>query len=203
MCIRDRTCTKLEKAIYELEQLDIDSELDDHEKLSEWTDLNKHHTNLTKELATVERALEQADKNVQKIGGDLDNLEHAKCYACGQELHDEKLESLRDKVQRDYGDAHTYMIEISEKQEKVQKKLNEIGDLSRKPNTFYETAKEAYEHRGNVENLKKALQEKEEETDPYQEQIDDLKDTALQEVNWDTINELKSTKNIKTSYINY
>ena len=188
------TCTKLEKAIYELEQLDIDSELDDHEKLSEWTDLNKHHTNLTKELATVERALEQADKNVQKIGGDLDNLEHAKCYACGQELHDEKLESLRDKVQRDYGDAHTYMIEISAKQEKVQKKLNEIGDLSRKPNTFYETAKEAYEHRGNVENLKKALQEKEEETDPYQEQIDDLKDTALQEVNWDTINELKSTK---------
>ena len=68
------------------------------------------------------------------------------------------------------------MIEISEKQEKVQKKLNEIGDLSRKPNTFYETAKEAYEHRGNVENLKKALQEKEEETDPYQEQIDDLKE---------------------------
>ena len=188
------TCAKLQKAIYELAQLDIDSELDDHEKLSEWNDLNKHHTNLTKELATVERALEQADKNVQKIGADLDNLEHAKCYACGQELHDEKLESMRDQVQRDYGDAHTYMIEIAEKQEKVQKKLDDIGDLSRKPNTFYDTAKEAYEHRGNVENLKKALQEKEEETDPYQEQIDDLKDTALQEVNWDTINELKSTK---------
>ena len=188
------TCNKLQKGIHELEQLDIESELEDHEKLAEWTDLNKHHTNLTKELATVERALEQADKNVQKIGTDLDNLEHAKCYACGQELHDEKLEEMKSSIQADYGDAHTYMIEIAEKQEKVQKKLDDIGDLSRKPNTFYDTAKEAYEHRGNVENLKKALQEKEEETDPYQEQIDDLKDTALQEVNWDTINELKSTK---------
>ena len=188
------TCTKLQKAIHELDQLDIDSELEDHEQLSEWTDLNKHHTNLTKELATVERALEQADKNVQKIGGDLDDLEHAKCYACGQELHDEKLEEMRDKIQADYGDAHTYMIEISNKHDKVQKKLEDIGDLSRKPNTFYETAKEAYEHRGNVENLKKALTEKEEETDPYQEQIDDLKHTALQEVNWDTINNLTSIK---------
>ena len=188
------TCTKLQKAIHELDQLDIDSELEDHEQLSEWTDLNKHHTNLTKELATVERALEQADKNVQKIGSDLDDLEHAKCYACGQELHDEKLEEMRDKIQADYGDAHTYMIEISNKHDKVQKKLEDIGDLSRKPNTFYETAKEAYEHRGNVENLKKALTEKEEETDPYQEQIDDLKHTALQEVNWDTINNLTSIK---------
>ena len=188
------TCDKLQKGIHELEQLDIDSELEDHEKLSEWTDLNKHHRNLTKELATVERALEQADKNVQKIGTDLDNLEHAKCYACGQELHDEKLEEMKDSIQADYGDAHTYMIEISNKQDKVQKKLETIGDLSRKPETFYETAKEAYEHRGNVENLKKVLSEKEEETDPYQEQIDDLQNTALQEVNWDTINDLNSIK---------
>ena len=65
--------------------------------------------NLTKELATVERALEQADKNVQKIGTDLDNLEHAKCYACGQELHDEKLKEMRNSIQADYGDAHTYI----------------------------------------------------------------------------------------------
>jgi len=188
------TCVKLQKGIRELEQLDIDSELEDHEKLAEWTDLNKHHKNLTKELATVERALEQADKNVQKIGSDLDNLEHAKCYACGQELHDEKLEEMKNSIQADYGDAHTYMIEIANKQDKVQKKLEDIGDLSRKPNPFYETAKEAYEHRGNVENLKKVLTEKEEETDPYQEQIDDLKHTALQEVNWDILNELTSLK---------
>ena len=189
-----QTCDKLQNAIYELEQLDIDSELDDHEQLASWSDLNKHHTNLTKEIATVERALEQADKNVQKVGADLDDLEHANCYACGQELHDDKLEEMKDKLQKDYGDAHTYMIEISNKYDKVKAKLEDIGTLDIKPNTFYETAKEAYEHRGNVESLKKTLAEKTDELDPYQEQIDDLKETALQELNWDHINDLNSLK---------
>ena len=189
-----QTCDKLQNAIYELEQLDIDSELDDHEQLASWSDLNKHHTNLTKEIATVERALEQADKNVQKVGADLDDLEHANCYACGQELHNDKLEEMKDKLQKDYGDAHTYMIEISNKYDKVKAKLEDIGTLDIKPNTFYETAKEAYEHRGNVESLKKTLAEKTDELDPYQEQIDDLKETALQELNWDHINDLNSLK---------
>ena len=55
---------KLNKAIKELEQVDIEAELEAHEKLSSWTELNTHLTNLTKERATVERALEQADKRL-------------------------------------------------------------------------------------------------------------------------------------------
>ena len=185
---------KLNKAIKELEQVDIEAELEAHEKLSSWTELNTHLTNLTKERATVERALEQADKNVHKLGKELDDLESAKCYACGQELHDDKLEEMKDKMQKDYGDAHTYMIEIAEKYDKVKTKIDEIGDLDARPDTFYDTAKEAYEHRSNVDNLKKLLTSKEEELDPYTEQIDDLQSTAIQEINWDKINELNSYK---------
>ena len=101
-------CEKLAKAIKELEHLDIDQELEDHEKLEKWTENSKHLANLTKERATVERALEQADNNVNKLGKDLDDLETAKCYACGQDLHDDKLEEMKDKLQKDYGDAHVY-----------------------------------------------------------------------------------------------
>ena len=185
---------KLNKAIKELEQVDIEAELEAHEKLSSWTELNTHLNNLTKERATVERALEQADKNVHKLGKELDDLESAKCYACGQELHDDKLEEMKDKMQKDYGDAHTYMIEIAEKYDKVKTKIDEIGDLDARPDTFYDTAKEAYEHRSNVDNLKKLLTSKEEELDPYTEQIDDLQSTAIQEISWDKINELNSYK---------
>ena len=127
---------KLNKAIKELEQVDIEAELEAHEKLSSWTELNTHLTNLTKERATVERALEQADKNVHKLGKELDDLESAKCYACGQELHDDKLEEMKDKMQKDYGDAHTYMIEIAEKYDKVKTKIYEIGDLDARPRYF-------------------------------------------------------------------
>ena len=187
-------CDKLAKAIRELEHLDIDQELEDHEKLEKWNENSKHLTNLTKEKATVERALEQADNNVNKLGKDLDDLETAKCYACGQDLHDDKLEEMKDKLQKDYGDAHIYQTGMAEKMVKVEEKISTLGDLDAKPNTFYETAKEAYQHRGNVESLTKSLEEKTTELDPYQEQIKDLEDTAIQEVSWDTVNDLNSTK---------
>ena len=187
-------CDKLDKAIKDLEKLDIDTELEAHELLSSWADKTNKHNNLIKERSTVERALEQADKNMKKSGKELDDLEHEKCYACGQDLHDEKLEELKEKLQTDYGDAHTYLIEIASKFDKVIKKIEDLGDIESKPNTFYENAKEAYEHQHNVENLKIALQAKKDEVDPYQEQIDDLKETAIQELNWETVNELTSTK---------
>ena len=185
---------KLEKAIRELEQLDIDSELEDHEKLKTWEENSKHLTNLRKERATVERALEQADNNVNKLGKLLDELETAKCYACGQDLHDDKLEEMKDKLQKDYGDAHVYQTSMAEKMQKVEKLIEDIGELDSKPNTFYETAKEAYQHRSNVDSLKQSLKEKTDELDPYTEQIDDLEKTAIQEVNWDAVNELNDTK---------
>ena len=185
---------KLEKAIRELEQLDIDSELEDHEKLKTWEENSKHLTNLRKERATVERALEQADNNVNKLGKQLDELETAKCYACGQDLHDDKLEEMKDKLQKDYGDAHVYQTSMAEKMQKVEKLIEDIGELDSKPNTFYETAKEAYQHRSNVDSLKQSLKEKTDELDPYTEQIDDLEKTAIQEINWDSVNELNDTK---------
>ena len=79
-----------------------------YEKLEKWTENSKHLTNLTKEKATVERALEQADNNVNKLGKDLDDLETAKCYACGQDLHDDKLEEMKDKLAKKYGQPEEY-----------------------------------------------------------------------------------------------
>ena len=72
--------------------------------------------------------------------------------------------------------------------------LEAIGDINGKPTTFYDSAKEAYEHRQNVDSLKQALVTKNREADPYQAQIDDLNNTAIQEINWDEVNDLTSFK---------
>ena len=88
----------------------------------------------------------------------------------------------------------SYLMEIDTKFQKVQTKLSELGEESVKPNTFYETAKEAYEHRSNVDNLKQALKAKETESDPYIDQIEELKNSAIQEVDWNSVNDLTSMK---------
>ena len=185
---------KLQEAIQSLEQLDIDAELSAHERLANWTELNNKITALNKEKSTLESALMQADKSVKKVEKDIANLEDALCYTCGQTLHDDKKEEILAKKLKEFKDADTYRSEVANKVEVALAALATIGDINGRPNTFYESIKEAYEHRGNVENLRTALTNKQSEEDPYQAQIDNLTTTALQELNWDIVNQLNSVK---------
>lgn len=185
---------KLEEGIAQLEQLDIDLELDSHEKLQNWTELNNAITALNKEKSTLEPALARADKSVQKVEKDILELEDAVCYACGQELHEDKKAEIYSKKQKELADALQYQTEVAGKLKEVLNGLAEIGDINSKPNTFYENAKEAYEHRNNVSNLQQALLNKQQEEDPYQAQIDDLNTTAIQEISWTNVNDLTNYK---------
>jgi len=185
---------KLTSAIDELEHLDIDAELTSHEKLANWTELNTAITSLRKELSTLEPALSRADKSVSKLEKDIVELEDATCYTCGQALHADKKEEISLRKTKELEDALAYQTEISEKIKGVVESLDSIGEINGKPTTFYETAKEAYEHRSNVDNLKKALEDKIQETDPYAAQIDELEETAIQKVDWNVVNELTSYK---------
>jgi ABC-type glutathione transport system ATPase component len=55
---------------------------------------------------------------------------------------------------------------------------------------FYDKESDAIQHRANLANLETQLVTKTADVDPYVEQIDDMKNQALQEVNYDTLNEL-------------
>ena len=185
---------KLQKGIDELEHLDVDSELEKHEKLQNWEELNTKIANLRKETSTLESALMRANKSVEKVSKDIEELDNAVCYACGQELHEDKKKEIEDKKAKELEDATAYHKEILDKLEVANKELTDIGDINGRPETFYETIKEVYDHKQNVAQLKQALENSTQETDPYQEQIDDLTNTGIQEVDWSTINALTDLK---------
>ena len=60
--------------------------------------------------------------------------------------------------------------------------------------TFYKSVEEAYEHKHNLESLAQQYQTKQDEDNPYIDQIDLLRDTGLQEVSFDLINDLTHLK---------
>lgn len=185
---------RLQEAINELEHLDIDSELEAHEKLQNWNEHNNAILALRKELSTLEPALVRADKSVEKVNKDILEIEDATCYTCGQELHADKKEEISLRKSKELEDALAYQTEITGKVKDVTVALQEIGDINGKPTTYYETAKEAYEHRQNVDSLKQAWESKKDEEDPYQKQIDELNNSAIQEINWNIVNELTDFK---------
>tara|TARA_R110000851_G_scaffold87922_3_gene191696 strand:- start:797 stop:2569 length:1773 start_codon:yes stop_codon:yes gene_type:complete len=191
---KDQDCVKFQLGITELEKVDIDAELDAHEKLSNWTQHNNAILALKKELSTLEPALVRAEAASGKLIKDIADLDDATCYTCGQELHADKKAEIADRKDKELLDASTYQQEIAGKVVEVMKALEEIGDINGKPTTFYDIAKEAYDHRQNVDSLKQALANKQEDTDPYQTQIDELTATAMQEINWVSVNDLTSYK---------
>ena len=185
---------KLANAIDQLEHLDIESELESHEKLSNWTEHNNKITSLRKELSTLEPALQRTDKSVDKLVKDITDLDDATCYTCGQELHADKKAEIAERKDKELIDANAYQVEVSDKLSHVVTDLEAIGDINGKPTTFYDSAKEAYEHRSNVDNLKQTLETKVGEEDPYTAQITDLNETAIQKIDWGIVNELTSFK---------
>ena len=191
---KDQDCVKLQKGITELEKVDINAELDAHETLSNWTQHNNAILALRKELSTLEPALERAEKVSGKLIKEIAELEDATCYTCGQELHADKKAEIATRKDKELLDASTYQQEIAGKVVEVMKALEEIGDINGKPTTFYDSAKEAYDHRQNVDSLKQALANKENDTDPYQSQIDELNNAAMQDIDWTSVNTLTDYK---------
>jgi DNA repair exonuclease SbcCD ATPase subunit len=72
--------------------------------------------------------------------------------------------------------------------------LGLLGDISDSPKVIYDNLEEALNHRNTVDSLSKDLVLKEAEFNPYIEQIEELKNTAIQEVDWNHINDLNRIK---------
>ncbi len=186
---------KLKSNLKELENVDVEKELEAHKILDDWHKLDKEQRQLQKDKSNLEATIVQADKTAKKLDKDLSNLHHkATCYACGQDLPKEKIEEMQRKLEEEYGEANSYVMDLQEQIDQTEKELQELGDLTEKPNTYYDTIKEAYEHKQYVGNIETALKNKQKDTNPYIDQIDELQKQALQEINWDEANTLQKLK---------
>lgn len=186
---------KLKKSITELESVNIEQELEAHQQLEEWTKFSNELKQLQKDKSSLEMTLLQSDKTVKKIGQDLDNLhDQATCYACGQELHTDKFCEIQRKLEEEYGDAVNYNMSIMDEIAVIDETIKLLGTQAQRPETFYNTIKEAYEHRQYLETYKTTLNNKELEQNPYVDQITELSTEALQELDWSEVNRLQTLK---------
>ena len=183
----------LGRAIVNLEAVDIDAELAAHVALKAWDEENTRVRNLNKQKSTLESAVIQAEKTLNKYTKELESLGNKTCHACEQELHDHKHEEMTATATKHFEEAHEYFQKMSSQLKQVVEDLGTSNTIQ-KPNTFYDTEAEALGHKNNLDNLEKTLVSKAEERNPYAEQIEDLKKTAIQEITWDTINSYTKLK---------
>jgi len=187
-------CEKIANSITELQNVDIERELEQHAKLKQYDEHAAKIKSLNKEKATLETAVIQADKSLTKYTKELEQLKNKTCPACEQGLHSHKHEEMTSSAEKNLADAMLYLQGVSDSYTSVLQELETIGDINGRPNTYYDTVEEALKHQNNLTSLESALVKRTDEVDPYQEQIDDLRHTAIQEISWDNINLLNSMK---------
>jgi len=185
---------KLGKSIVELESVDIEAELAKHAELKEYDEKSAKLKSLNKERATLEAALAQAERNVKKYASELAKLQDKKCHACEQELHDHKHEEMSAQATKHVEEAATYYDIVNADIIKINGELEKIGEINGRPKTYYDTLEAALKHQNNLKTLESQLMTKAVENDPYQEQIDELTNTAMQEISWDQVNLLTTLK---------
>jgi len=181
------------RAIMQLENVDIEAELAAHLALKEWNEYDTKTRNLNKQKATLESAAIQAQRTRDKCAREVAALANKTCPSCEQELHDHKHEEMAADAEKHLLEAQAYLDKVNGDIAKIVEELG-TGDMPRRPTTFYDTEAEALGHKNNLEQLERQLTAKIDEQNPYAEQIEELKKTAIQEIVWDNINSLTKLK---------
>ena len=188
---KDQDIAKFKDAIEELDKVDITVELDAHKKLQKHNEDTKTLTSLQKEKAYHENSLTKADSNVDKTKSDIEYAQDAKCPTCEQDLHGDKHTQLQNKLQKILTESEDYSNKLKTDLANIQKQIDAIGDLGTIPDTYYDSIDEAYNHKGSLKDLKRQLEQTESKEDPYAEQIQELRKSAIQKIDYTKANELE------------
>lgn len=164
----DKEITALEQQHSELTSINIESELKAHKDLTAYTQI-------VKDRAAWEKALKRAQDDcagysqlAQKLTTEIHELKEHRCYACGQEFHDDKHTEVLTEKQKQLVAAEANYARTNAECETLQK--NEIV-IPTKPTTHYKTEAEAIKHSSELESIHQKLVSKKSEPDPYAEQL--------------------------------
>lgn len=180
----------LTTAIESLSHVDIDAEIAAHKALDTFYDTKKAIEDANKWIRSIEQDNAKLEKLTDKLKKEIEDLESHKCYACGQDLHDNKHEEILASKRATLQETALQLLANQTQEQEHRDALAELGELGTAPKVFYDTVDQAYEHQNTLSGLQRDLESRSDETDPYTEQIEEMKQQALQEVNYDLINEL-------------
>jgi DNA repair exonuclease SbcCD ATPase subunit len=185
---------ELKTQLLGLEQIDIQTELETHAAFDLFTQKKFQVDTITSEIAKLVTSIEREQKRLVKAQADLQaTLEH-KCYACGGDLHDEAHAKIVDAKTAAVAESTNLVASESDLLTQYRSALSELGELGKAPVPHYNTVQEAYQHQSKLSSVISDIARRESEIDPYADQIETLRNTGLQEIDWTEVNRLTELK---------
>jgi DNA repair exonuclease SbcCD ATPase subunit len=184
----------LQNAYDELDKVDIEAELEAHQALTAYNDKSKLIKELNSWIRRCELDEAREQKTIEKLHADIASLENHTCHSCGQGFHDSKQEILLEEKRQALQEAALQALATNTQWVEHTDAITALGKLGAQPQVFYDRESDAFEHRSSMGAVLAQLTAKESEQDPYAEQIKEMQDQALEEIDYNVMNELVSLK---------
>jgi DNA repair exonuclease SbcCD ATPase subunit len=183
-------CEQLVTAVSALEHIDIDAEVQAHRDLDAFHTRRKQIDEHRQWIRQIDQDDSKLERDQAKLKRDIDALKEHRCHACGQELHDSKQDEILVEKQRNLQEIALQILTNGTQRIEHLNEIDDLGELGTAPRVFYDDIEQALNHRNSLESLRRDLAARQNETDPYGEQIAEMTGQALQDVSYDTLNEL-------------
>ena len=181
---------ELEKALKALQNIEIETEIQAHTDHKAWDQKRKDINELSTQISRVKMDISREEKLAAKLSKEIETLENHECHTCGQAFHDTKHQQVLEGKQAELATARQSSTEFSTLLSELETAHTSLGQLGKPPRMFYDKESDAIQHQATLANLEQQIATKQTETDPYAEQITEMQQQALQEVSYDTLNEL-------------
>jgi len=178
-----------------LNEIDISIEIENHKLNQENKEKSDSKTVLENERDRTETSLNRSNKKLFELENNIKNALEGVCPACKQstahlDTHEEYTKDLYIKL----NEEKKYNSEVSARLAEITEAIDAFGVIDDTKDTFYDTLEAALEHKHNLETLATQYAEKLDEANPYIEQINSLRESGLQDISFDLINELTYLK---------
>ena len=183
---------ELQTGIDQLSHINIEKELADHSAIFEYQEKKTRLDEAVRWINSIESDDKKQEKVISKLENEIKLLKEHTCYACGQEMHDDKQESILASKEEQKKEAAMQILSNSSQLTEHLDVVNSIGELGDKPTVFYDSLNDAYEHQNSVRLLKEQIEQKKKAEDPYEDQIKEMRESSLEELDYSHMNTLIS-----------
>jgi DNA repair exonuclease SbcCD ATPase subunit len=181
---------ELEKALKALQNIQIEVEIQAHKDHKEWDQRRKDINELSTQISRIKMDIGREEKLAAKLAKEIETLENHECHTCGQAFHDTKHQQVLETKQTELATARESGTTYSNLLSELETAHTALGPLGKPPKMFYDNESDAIQHQATVASLEQQIATKQIETDPYAEQIEEMKQQALKEITYDALNEL-------------
>jgi DNA repair exonuclease SbcCD ATPase subunit len=186
--------TNLARAIEKLLDIDIDQEILAHRALDAYNVKRKSINEISSWIKRCELDEAREQKDIEKLKADIASLENHTCHSCGQGFHDDKQVALLEKKRKELQETALQALATNTQWTEHTDALKELGELGDMPTVVYDNLEQALNHKNTLSGFERDLEIKAAETNPYIEQIEELRHTAVQVIDYNILNEMVRVK---------